>query len=181
MKTHYNYIGPTQILKRVKSIYKGTIIKKSEDIFHWISQQNESVKTGDLVICTFVIDLDGNLLIADRHSEHVQCAFGKEVLSAGEIGFVLEKNNQIYVDSITNQSTGYCPAADSWIEVEKALQKIDGLNIPDGFEPAFVFSYCPICQTRQIVKEAFYYCPTCEGELLSEVEFQEKRRHLVFR
>lgn len=39
MKTHYNYIKPKQILKRVKSIYKGTIIKKSEDIFDWIWKQ----------------------------------------------------------------------------------------------------------------------------------------------
>lgn len=180
-QTHYNYIGPKQILQRVKPIYKGTIVKKSEDIFHWINEQNESAKIGDLTICTFVIDLNGNLLIANRHSEHVQCAFGKDVLSAGEISFLIEKQQQIFIESITNQSTGYCPAASSWAEVEKALQKIEGLNVPDGFEPSFVFSYCPNCQTRQIVKEAFYYCPSCEGELLSEEAFQEKRSNLVFR
>lgn len=179
-QVHYNYIGPKSILKRVQAVYKGSVIKTTDDIVDWLKANNEKIKIEDITICTFVIDLDNQLLIVNRHSEHVQCAFGKDVLSAGEIGFIIEKENRIRIDSITNQSTGYCPAASSWIEVKKALQKIEGLSIPNGFEPTFVFSYCLTCQTRQIVKEAFYYCPLCEGELLSEAEFQDKRRKLVF-
>ncbi len=181
MSKHYEYIGPKEILNQIQPQFKGTVISTLQDIYRWIMKHLHNSKVGEVVICTFIINLEGQLVIADRHSEHVQCAFGEAVKSAGEIVFLIEKGQHITIDSITNQSTGYCPSADSWKAVEAALKKIDGLNIPNGFEPEFVFSYCPNCETRQIVREAFYYCPMCEGALLSEVEFQEKRRYLTFR
>ncbi|BDA71358.1 hypothetical protein CAL7716_055240 [Calothrix sp. PCC 7716] len=57
---------------------------------------------------TVIIDVDEQLWIADRHSEHVQCARGQRVLSAGEITFTLASSN-VLVSEVSNQSTGYCP------------------------------------------------------------------------
>ncbi|MFK7906093.1 MAG: hypothetical protein AB8B69_13255 [Chitinophagales bacterium] len=181
MFREYEYIGPKEILKRVEAKFEGKIIETSEEILDWILESSSSPKFGDSIICTFIINLAGELVIADRHSEHVQCAFGKNVRSAGEIGFLVGRKNQIDIDSITNQSTGYCPSSESWYEVEKALKRIRGLNAPEGFDPQFVFSYCPNCETRQIVKDGFYFCPKCEQPLLSEYEFQAKRKSLEFK
>ncbi len=180
----YEYVGPQKILQTIKAKYRGKVIAESEEIHNWIRANHKTAKAGDVVICTFTINLQGKLVIADRHSEHVQCAFGENVISAGEIAFVVEKKGGISVDSITNQSTGYCPSPESWFEVEKALKKIPklkGLSLLKSFEPKFVFSYCPDCKTRQIVKDEFYFCLECEQELLSEEEFQIRRKTLEFR
>lgn len=37
---------------------------------------------------TFVVGLDGQLRLASRRSEHVDCASGQPVLAAGEVLFV---------------------------------------------------------------------------------------------
>ena len=39
---------------------------------------------------TFVVGLDGELRLAPRRSEHVDCAAGQQVLAAGEVLFVWE-------------------------------------------------------------------------------------------
>ncbi len=65
------------------------------------------------IIATFVIDTASNLRINDRHSEHIVCANGEMVLSAGEITFEMYKNNVVQISQITNQSTGYCPSVGS--------------------------------------------------------------------
>lgn len=179
--TEYEYIGPKEILEIIEEKYQGRVIETSEEIFDWIIENHSKPKKDDIIICTFIINLENKLVIADRHSEHVQCANGKNVRSAGEIGFQVDNQKRINVFSITNQSTGYCPSAKSWTEVDKALKKISCLTFPNGFEPEFVFSYCPNCKTRQIVREDFYFCPTCEGGLLSEKEFQMKRKGLEFK
>ncbi|MGB0930775.1 MAG: hypothetical protein ACPGVB_08365 [Chitinophagales bacterium] len=176
----YEYVGPEEIFKMVNEEYKGTVINNPEEILNWIVQNIGKPKKDDLIVCTFIINLKSELVIGDRHSEHVQCANGENVKSAGEIGFQIDKS-KVHIGSITNQSTGYCPSSASWSEVEKALKKIDGINIPEGFDSEFIFSYCPNCKTRQIVKDEFYFCPKCEQRLLSENEFQTKRKKLVFK
>ena len=174
----YDYVGPAEIFKRIEEKYQGTVIATTEDVLNWLLANNGRLKTDALIICTFIINLEGKLLIADRHSEHVQCANGEAVRSAGEIGFYIDDRQEVKVETLTNQSTGYCPSSTSWVEVENALSKIQGLTIPKGFDPAFVFSYCPDCQTRQIVKDAFYFCAICGHPLLTENDFQKKRKHL---
>lgn len=56
---------------------------------------------------TFVIDLNGNLCLAERRSVHVCCAGGHDVPSASEVTFGISDKN-LAVEWITNQSTGYC-------------------------------------------------------------------------
>ena len=88
-------------------------------------------------VATFVIDADGRRWIADRHSEHVQCARGGDVLSAGEMTFSL-KGGAVAVVGVSNQSTGYRPEPESWPAVAAALDQA-GLAHPGGFTAPFEF------------------------------------------
>ncbi len=80
---------------------------------------------------TFVMGVDSVLRLAPRRGEHVVCAGGAMVLSAGEIGFVRE-GGRWAVSEDSNQSTGYCPDIGSWSEAARALDDV-GLERPSGF------------------------------------------------
>jgi len=154
----YTYVGDSEILKRVKPSYKGFPIKTIEDILKWIKETKQITHHGFLT-ATFIINLNGELLLADRHSEHVQCAFGAPVLSAGEITFFIKKN-ELEVTEISNQSTGYCPHLDTWIYVQPALEMLK-LEHPGKFTNAFTFGLCEKCLKYAIVKEGYEECSTC--------------------
>jgi hypothetical protein len=95
--------------------------------------------------------------------EHVVCAIGMPVLSAGEVTFRID-NNHIEIPYITNQSTGFCPEPRSWTAVDKALKKTD-INYPNNFSVNFVFRLCTNCNTINIVKEDSYLCAMCNHTL----------------
>jgi hypothetical protein len=107
--------------------------------------------------------MDGSLRIADRRSEHVTCAEGQPVLSAGEMTFMCGKG-RIFVVSATNQSTGYCPEPESWPAVASALDRI-GLAHPESFDPAFDFRRCPSCSQINVIKDERYVCDVCQSPL----------------
>jgi hypothetical protein len=50
---------------------------------NWINQTTQKQNIWELFPATFLVDSEGCLRVADRHSEHV--AGGESVLSAGEI------------------------------------------------------------------------------------------------
>jgi hypothetical protein len=112
---------------------------------------------------TFVVGTDGALRLASRRSEHVACAAGAMVLSAGEIRFVREADRWI-VSEISNHSTGYCPDVTSWSEVARALDNA-GLGRPAGFTHEVVFRRCPACQEHNIVREGDFVCVFCDTDL----------------
>ncbi|MGD1839969.1 MAG: hypothetical protein ACFB0B_03610 [Thermonemataceae bacterium] len=103
------------------------------------------------------------MVISDRHAEHVVCAGGQNVLSAGEMTFNFDLED-IYVGEVSNQSTGYCPKTESWKAVEIALDKIK-IAHPDFFTSAFEFRYCENCQTKNLIKEEVYECSVCCADL----------------
>jgi hypothetical protein len=90
------------------------------------------------VIATFVIDASGTLKVADRRSEHVLCAGGVPVRSAGEVTFAIQAD-RVAVVAVSNQSTGYCPEPESWnalswfvtalIAVALAFLNLDGYQL----------------------------------------------------
>lgn len=121
------------------------------------------------VTCTFVIDRDRALLIADRRSEHVACASGGPVLSAGEMRFGFTTDS-VVVEGVTNQSTGYCPEPRSWNHVADALDEI-GLEHPGGFSTKFVFRRCHRCESTNLVKDDWYYCAVCNADLPADWNF----------
>lgn len=168
----YAYVGPEEIYKRVEEKYEGTRIRRASDISKWLVESKQERLNG-LITLTFVISEQEELLIADRHLEHVVCAGGRDVLSAGEITFSFEER-EVCVYAITNQSTGYCPRASSWEVVDKVLNKIE-IDHPYNFTNAYEFRYCENCHNRNLIKDELYECILCGAELDLEWNFQKKK------
>ncbi len=151
----YHYVGPEEIARRCESSPGGHLIESATDVITWMG--------GRSGIATFVIDEHGQLLIADRHSEHVACAQGRPVRSAGEMAFVVE-DGSLTVEWVTNQSTGYCPSPDSWPAVRDVLLRL-GIAAPTDFSPRFIFRRCARCLSINIVKENVFECAVCSADL----------------
>lgn len=127
----YAYVGPPDLPARVASTHRGAPIVTATDPF-----------LDDDEPFTFVVDLTGTLRLAPRRSEHVACAGGEPVLSAGEITFRRGRDGRWEATEVSNQSTGYCPDTASWPAVAAALDRA-GLAHPGGFTDVFVFRHCP--------------------------------------
>ncbi|MCP4968395.1 MAG: hypothetical protein GY926_24575 [bacterium] len=111
---------------------------------------------------TFVITAAGQLRLGPRESEHVQIAGGSPVQTAGEISFTTTSG--VTVESITNQSTGYCPEPGS-ISALHAIAKQLKVAIPDSFTTEVMFRRCPTCEATNIVKDDWFVCAECSAEL----------------
>ena len=166
----YRYVGPAEIRARSAGKPAGREIRSAADVIAWIRESGEAVRPGGSVAATFVVDPTGRFLIADRHSEHVACAGGGDVLGAGEVFFAVEGPSAVVIAEITNQSTGYCPEPDCWRAVETALERI-GLDHPPGFTTECVFRKCEKCGSRNIVKDLWFYCAVCGHQLPAEWNF----------
>jgi hypothetical protein len=153
----YAYVGPEELRAAVLPAAEGQRIGSRADFERWVSSRDLAEPF------TFVVGVDGVLRLAPRRSEHVACAGGGEVLSAGEIGFG-RSGDGWYVREVTNQSTGYCPDADSWPAVAAALEQAE-LAAPAGFTAALVFRWCPRCGELNVVRDGDFTCVMCEGEL----------------
>jgi hypothetical protein len=132
---------------------QGTSIRAASDIAPFA--------TG--VPLTFVVGVDGILRVADQRSEHVACAGGGEVLSAGELTAV-RSGGAFAIIEVSNQSTGYCPEPESWQAVGDALDRA-GIAHPGHFTFEAVFRRCPQCHERNLVKDSWFYCAICDGVL----------------
>lgn len=165
----YRYVGPPEIKARSANHPPGREIRTPADALAWIHESTPAPGPGDIIPATFVITTDHRLLVADRHSEHVACAAGRDVLAAGEIFFAINPPIVI-VEEITNQSTGYCPEPSCWRAVDQVLSRI-ALPHPAGFTTVCVFRRCPNCGARNIVKDDWFFCDVCRHELPAEWNF----------
>ncbi|WP_021597279.1 hypothetical protein [Actinomadura madurae] len=156
----YGYVGPAEILQQVQAGRHGEAITSHHDLAIWLAQQAAQDREEPF---TFVIDLTGTLRLAPQRSEHVICAGGEAVLSAGEITFTQDRDRWV-VSEISNQSTGYCPDVSSWQAVAAALGRA-GLDHPTAFSHPITFRRCPQCHQRNIVKDDHYVCAVCETPL----------------
>lgn len=150
----YPYVGPADLLAAVAPGSLGFAVEAGEVL-------------GELECAepfTFVVDAEGILRLAPRRSEHVACAGGRSVLSAGEMSFVRDAHGRWSVSEVTNQSTGYCPDASSWPAVAAALERA-GIGHPGGFTHEFVFRWCPECAELNVVRERVFVCALCDAEL----------------
>jgi len=171
----YFFVGPKEIVARVEKKYEGHKINHIEDIQKWITASNQTI-INEQLIATFIINEQAELVLSDRHSEHVICAGGRNVLSAGEITFNFEQE-AIIVSAISNQSTGYCPKPASWEVVEIALNKLK-INHPTYFTSAFEFRYCEHCQNKNLIKEAIYECAVCGSDLAVEWNIYKMKNNI---
>jgi hypothetical protein len=140
------------------------------DVVRWITSTAEADRDSDEITVTFVVNEEGVLLIADRHSEHVACAGGRPVRAAGEMCFA-RKANRVTVARVSNQSTGYCPEPESWAEVVRVLRAA-GLEPPASFDPRCEFRRCAKCGSLNLVKCGVFECGICEAELPGEYNCQ---------
>lgn len=157
----YHYVGPADIREAaIAQSPGGSPIRCSDECAEWLASQRGDREPDGSLIATFVISLDGALLLAPRRSEHIACSGGASVLSAGEITFAADGT----VSGISNQSTGFCPEPGSWLVVKAALDAIP-LEHPDEFTVRITFRLCPQCGERNIVKDAWFVCDLCQADL----------------
>ncbi|MET7370799.1 hypothetical protein ABZS61_34040 [Streptomyces sp. NPDC005566] len=156
----YRYVGPVELKAAVRPGDGGRRIGSAADFDGWTVEQS-AADLGEPF--TFVVGMDGALRLAPRRSEHVACAGGDMVLSAGEISFVHE-GGRWAVSEVSNQSTGYCPDVSSWDEVALALDDAE-LGRPSRFTHEVVFRRCPDCQEHNIVREDDFVCVFCGSDL----------------
>ncbi|MFD8983337.1 hypothetical protein [Streptomyces sp. NPDC059564] len=152
-RAHFPYTGPRDLLVLVQNSKKGRLITSSANLTPEDAEEPH----------TFIIDTDGRMRISPRRSEHVVCAGGEPVLSAGEVTFTQDLHGWT-VDEVSNQSTGYCPDISSWVAVSHALD-LAGIGHPGQFTQAIVFRFCPECNHLNIVREQWFVCVFCDGIL----------------
>jgi hypothetical protein len=162
----YRYVGSSGIRQQLENPAYRVEVRNGKDVIEWIEEMDQVLDGDSSVTATFVIDLEQRLWIADQHSEHVVCARGQEVLSAGEIMFAIS-GNSLEVVEVTNQSTGFCPEPESWQAVSDALNRA-GIERPAEFTTAYLFRRCKACGTTNIIKDDWYVCGVCEAELSQE-------------
>jgi hypothetical protein len=156
----YRYVGPAEVLAAVRFAPAGQVLRTTEDLAAWVGTIGQDELAEPF---TFVVDVQGDLRLAARRSEHVACAGGGAVLSAGEITFA-QGSGGWEVAEVSNQSTGYCPEASSWPAVEEALDRV-GVAHSCRFTEEFVFRRCPGCEERNVVKDGFFVCAVCDEDL----------------
>lgn len=165
----YHYVGPSDIKARVAGRPAGTRIASAADLLAWVRGTGQRPGPDGLVAATFVIDAQGDLLLADRRSEHVACAGGGPVLSAGEMFFVAE-GDRVEAAEASNQSTDFCPEPGSWPAVAAALDRI-GVAHPGRFTTEIVFRRCEGCGERNVVRDCWFICGVCGADLPAEWNF----------
>ncbi|MFF4038144.1 hypothetical protein [Streptomyces sp. NPDC001816] len=156
----YRYVGPSHLKGLVRPGGEGASIRAAADFALWVSARSATELAEPF---TFVVDPEGVLRLAPRRSEHVVCAGGGTVLSAGEMSF-REESGRWVVDEVSNLSTGYCPDVGSWPAVAAALGRA-GLPHPGGFTHGVVFRRCVSCQQVNIVREDDFVCVFCDESL----------------
>ena len=166
----YSYVGPPGIRDAALSSPAGAVIRSAEDLAAWLVLQAEDAEPDGSLTATFVVDCDGLLRLAPRRSEHVACAAGGPVLSAGEVTFSPDGD----VSEISNHSTGFCPEPESWPVVAAALDTLV-VTHPGCFTTPVVFRLCPKCHERNIVKDSWFVCAICGAHLPDDWNFPAVR------
>lgn len=169
----FQYVGSSEIAKNAGHTER-QLIETSADVLNFLQENNQNLDEENKVIVTFIVSaFSGVLYIADRHSEHISCARGKQVRAAGEMSFQTE-NGDVKVSEVTNQSTGFCPIAEtSWPAVEQALDKA-GIARPAYWTQIFVFRSCRACGQLNIVKDDWFFCAECDESLPEEWNCDEQ-------
>lgn len=109
----YHYIGPAHLLENAATAVTGETIHSATHAAEWLRRHSTDTGPDGLTPATFIIEAGGALRLAPRRSEHVHCAQGRPVLSAGETFFSVAGSKPV-AERITNQSTGYAPEPASW-------------------------------------------------------------------
>jgi hypothetical protein len=172
MNRRYTYVGPKDLLRLLEHPPERACIRSRDNVLAWVESTQQDLCADGTLTATFVVDTDGQLWIADRHSEHVACAAGQDVFSAGEITFAIHGKN-VEVTEVTNPCMGYCPEPESWWAADQALCRI-GIPYPGEFTAAFLFRLCTACGSKNIVKDGCFECGVCGAELSREWNLRKR-------
>jgi hypothetical protein len=164
----YKHLNP-EIAKAINGTPARKQVKSSVDIVNWCKETAQKLDEDNCIITTFIIDQEETLWIADRHSEHIICADGQPVCSAGEMTFQLN-GSLVSVTDVTNQSLGYCPPPETWFSVSNALNKAR-IPHPADFTCKMIFRQCTKCGSKNIVKDFWFVCDVCRNDLSKEWNF----------
>ena len=165
----YQYVGPAELLRPERFESPRILLTDRSNVENWLSSLPKNA--GNRTTVTFVVLTDG-LWVADRQSEHVACARGGEVYSAGDLTLAFQQRGlPIAVVEATNQSTGYCPEAESWFAVQRALSRAGIRNDLGEFTTKLIFRRCPKCAATNVVKEEWFPCELCNAELPANWNF----------
>lgn len=137
----------------------GTVVRDGVSLVAWLRANPEARTEG----ATFVVDAEGALRLAPRRSEHVACAAGGAVQTAGELVFAWDGAGGVAVVEASNLSTGYAPEASSYGALAAALDAL-GVARPAEWTHAFTFRRCG-CGLLVLVKDDVYECPACFAAL----------------
>jgi hypothetical protein len=161
----YRYVGPAELRDRLTSTE--AVNAGSRAIFdRWLTERTRAELDEPF---TFVVALDGLLMLAPRRSEHVALAAGRDVLAAGEMMFIHESGARRVLE-VTNQSTGYCPDPECWTAVSRALDRL-AVKHPGDFTTKLLFRQCPACGERNIVRDGDFTCALCDSDLPTHWNF----------
>ena len=166
----YRYVGPHEIRKRVSGMPPGSVVRSTADLAAFLETPGASPITGGLVPLTFVVLGGGELRVALRGTEHVACAGGAEMLTAGELFVARDVGGEPRIEEASNQSTGYCPEPTSWSALGIALDRA-GVRHPGRFTQELIFRRCTKCNQRNLVKEDWFVCALCDATLPDEWNF----------
>jgi hypothetical protein len=165
----YRYVGPEAIRQRAAHCPSGLRPGALAELCRWIRETAQRPGPDGLIAVTFTVDGQGRLRLADRRSEHVACAAGGPVLSAGEL-FLQATGASVEVVEVSNHSTGFCPEPESWPAVAAALDVL-GIAHPEGFTRPVIFRRCTECGQRNIVKDGWFVCDVCGAGLATAWNF----------
>jgi hypothetical protein len=153
----YRYVGPADLAARARPGPDVITVASAQVLTRWLASRPAD-ELGESF--TFAVGLDGQLRLAPRRSEHVDCAAG----TGRRRGPVRARRATWSVSEISNQSTGYCPDPDSWPVVASALGRI-GLAHPGDFTDKFIFRRCPACGQLNVVRDGSFACAICDSAL----------------
>lgn len=159
----YHYVGNSKIKDNLSKLSHRLNVISSLSVSRWLTQTPHPKNPDNSITLTFIVDTDWNLWVNYRHSEHILCADGGDVLSAGEMTVDLN-NDHVDIVAITNQSTGYCPEPESYPAVKLALSKTD-IPHPPHFTTAYDFRLCDVCGTTNLIKDDWFVCGVCDRDL----------------
>lgn len=162
MNRRYRYIGPRALMHLASSDVDRVHLTAASVAIDWAREHHQEPGADGSAFLTFIVDTDNRLWIADRSCEHIACARGEDVLSAGEVMF--DVSDRVEATYVSNQSTGYCPEPESWPVVARALNEA-GIEHPNALSRAFHFRRCPKCDDISIIKDDWFQCELCQAEL----------------
>lgn len=162
----YKYVGPSGIRARADFDTPRHLVVDARGILAWATEMAGLTSKDRELTFTYVVLPVARLFLADRRSEHVACARGSAVVTAGEITFERHGSGLILAE-ISNLSTGYCPEPGSWPVINEALVRA-GFPSIRGFTHPFEFRFCAPCAQTCVIKDHAFICPACSGDLPRE-------------